>query len=282
MSPIPSAASWRRSTAKAGIGEVINIGSAFEISIGDTARMIAELMGVTIEIEQDDVRVRPERSEVDRLWASNAKAQKLLGWSPRFAGVDGLRKGLEQTIAWFARAGEPVSLSHQCIHAVNKMSISSARRATTVPPCLTSSPCSKRWMPRSAPPRARSSCTNRVLARASASLCSIASIPTGCRQRASMSLASRTMVAAATGSRHAVAIVNGTAALHAALVLEGVEQNDEVLLPSITFVATANAVSHAGADPAFRRFDLGHAGARSPSARGASRRPSRCRRNGDG
>lgn len=59
------------------------------------------------------------------------------------------------------------------------------------------------------------------------------------------------MVAAATGSRHAVAIVNGTAALHAALVLEGVEANDEVLLPSITFVATANAVSHAGAVPHF-------------------------------
>jgi dTDP-glucose 4,6-dehydratase len=88
---------------KAGIGEVINIGSAFEISIGDTASMIADLMGVTIEIEQDDVRVRPERSEVDRLWASNAKAQKLLGWSPRFAGVDGLRKGLEQTIEWFTK-----------------------------------------------------------------------------------------------------------------------------------------------------------------------------------
>ena len=59
------------------------------------------------------------------------------------------------------------------------------------------------------------------------------------------------MVAAATGSRHAVAIVNGTAALHAALVLEGVEQNDEVLLPSITFVATANAVRYCGARPVF-------------------------------
>jgi dTDP-glucose 4,6-dehydratase len=89
--------------SKAGIGEVVNIGSGFEISIGDTARLIAELMGADIEIEHDDVRVRPERSEVDRLWASNAKAHRLLGWSPRFAGVDGLRKGLEQTIAWFAR-----------------------------------------------------------------------------------------------------------------------------------------------------------------------------------
>jgi NAD dependent epimerase/dehydratase len=86
-----------------GIGEEINIGSGFEISIGDTARLIAELMDAKIEIEQDNVRVRPERSEVDRLWASNAKAQKLLGWSPRFAGLGGLRKGLEQTIAWFTR-----------------------------------------------------------------------------------------------------------------------------------------------------------------------------------
>jgi dTDP-glucose 4,6-dehydratase len=89
---------------KAGIGEVVNIGSGFEISIGDTANTIAGLMGATIEIEQDAVRLRPERSEVDRLCASNAKAQKLLGWSPRSSGIAGLRNGLEQTIAWFTRA----------------------------------------------------------------------------------------------------------------------------------------------------------------------------------
>jgi perosamine synthetase len=59
------------------------------------------------------------------------------------------------------------------------------------------------------------------------------------------------MVASATGVRHAIAIVNGTAALHAALLLEGVKPNDEVILPSITFVATANAVSHTGAVPHF-------------------------------
>jgi NAD dependent epimerase/dehydratase len=89
--------------SRAGIGEVINIGSGFEISIGDTAQMIAELMDARIEIEHDDVRVRPERSEVDRLWASNAKAQELLGWSPRFGGVEGLRNGLKETISWFTR-----------------------------------------------------------------------------------------------------------------------------------------------------------------------------------
>ncbi|HEY2246780.1 MAG TPA: NAD-dependent 4,6-dehydratase LegB [Bradyrhizobium sp.] len=93
---------------KAGIGEVINIGSGLEISIGDTAKTIAKLMGVSIAIEQDAVRLRPERSEVDRLCASNAKAQKLLGWSPRVAGIEGLRNGLEQTIAWFT---EPKNLS---------------------------------------------------------------------------------------------------------------------------------------------------------------------------
>jgi len=59
------------------------------------------------------------------------------------------------------------------------------------------------------------------------------------------------MVASATGVRHAIAIVNGTAALHAALLAEGVKPNDEVILPSITFVATANAVSHTGAVPHF-------------------------------
>lgn len=59
------------------------------------------------------------------------------------------------------------------------------------------------------------------------------------------------MVAATTGAAHAIAIVNGTAALHAALLLEGVKPNDEVILPAITFVATANAVSHAGAIPHF-------------------------------
>jgi dTDP-glucose 4,6-dehydratase len=65
-------------------------------------------MGATIEIEQEAVRLRPERSEVDRLCASNAKAQKLLGWSPRIGGIEGLRNGLEQTIAWFT---EPKNLS---------------------------------------------------------------------------------------------------------------------------------------------------------------------------
>ena len=83
------------------VGEVINIGSNYEISIGDTVRMIAEVMGVSVEIETEDIRLRPEKSEVERLWAENCKAHELLGWSPVFAGLDGLRRGLTETAAWF-------------------------------------------------------------------------------------------------------------------------------------------------------------------------------------
>ena len=58
-------------------------------------------------------------------------------------------------------------------------------------------------------------------------------------------------LAAYAGAKHAVAIVNGTAALHIALKLAGVKANDEVLIPSLTFVATANAVTYCGAVPHF-------------------------------
>lgn len=85
-----------------GVGEVINLGGSFEVSIGDTARTIAEVMGAEIEILTDEQRLRPEKSEVERLWADNRKARDWLGWRPRFGGRDGFRRGLEQTVAWFA------------------------------------------------------------------------------------------------------------------------------------------------------------------------------------
>ena len=84
-----------------GLGEVINIGSNFEISIGDTARAIAQAMEVELEIITDDVRLRPSKSEVERLWADNTKAKKLLGWAPRYGGHDGFLRGLSETIQWF-------------------------------------------------------------------------------------------------------------------------------------------------------------------------------------
>lgn len=88
-------------TSRAGIGQVVNIGSGFEISIGDTARLIAEIMKADIDFEADALRVRPERSEVERLLAANDKAKALLDWSPRHAGRDGFREGLRATIPWF-------------------------------------------------------------------------------------------------------------------------------------------------------------------------------------
>ena len=84
-----------------GIGEVINLGSNFEISIGDTAHAIADAMGTSIEIVTDGQRMRPEKSEVERLWASNTKARELLGWEPKYGGRDGFMRGMRETIAWF-------------------------------------------------------------------------------------------------------------------------------------------------------------------------------------
>jgi dTDP-glucose 4,6-dehydratase len=86
-----------------GVGEVINVGSNFEISIGDTAKTIAEVMGVEIEILCDEQRIRPEKSEVERLWACNKKARELLGWQPQYGGLDGFRRGMGETVAWFTQ-----------------------------------------------------------------------------------------------------------------------------------------------------------------------------------
>lgn len=84
-------------------GTVINGGSNFEISIGDTVKMISEIMGANIEIETDSARLRPAKSEVERLWADNSKAKRLLGWEPGYAGEAGLRRGLKETVEWFTR-----------------------------------------------------------------------------------------------------------------------------------------------------------------------------------
>lgn len=92
----------------AAIGQIVNIGSNFEISILNTARMIAELMGAEVNIVADEQRQRPVGSEVERLWADNSFARRLTGWSPEYAGHDGLRRGLIETIEWFR---EPANLS---------------------------------------------------------------------------------------------------------------------------------------------------------------------------
>ena len=85
----------------AAVGQVVNIGSNYEISIGDTARLIAGLMGREVEFTSDEQRLRPPGSEVERLWADNTRARDLAGWAPEYAGVEGLKRGLAETIDWF-------------------------------------------------------------------------------------------------------------------------------------------------------------------------------------
>ncbi len=83
------------------VGSVTNIGSGFEISIGDTANCIAKLMGVEIQVEGDNQRLRPAGSEVERLFASYEKAEQIMQWRPEYGGIEGFKRGLGQTIDWF-------------------------------------------------------------------------------------------------------------------------------------------------------------------------------------
>jgi len=78
------------------IGEVINVGSNFEISIGDLARKIISLIGRDVEIVVDPKRIRPSKSEVERLRCDYTKARKILGWEPKIS----LEEGLRRTIDW--------------------------------------------------------------------------------------------------------------------------------------------------------------------------------------
>lgn len=89
--------------AEAAIGEVINLGTGYEITIGGLVECIAGLMQVELEIESESERVRPVKSEVERLLADNGKAKRLLDWEPRYAGPEGLKKGLAETINWFSQ-----------------------------------------------------------------------------------------------------------------------------------------------------------------------------------
>jgi len=91
------------------IGEVINSASGFEISIEQTASLIAEVMNVQVDISSDIERLRPHKSEVNRLFGDSSKLRSLTSWTPDYAGLDGFRKGLKLTADWFS---DPVNLAH--------------------------------------------------------------------------------------------------------------------------------------------------------------------------
>jgi len=80
------------------IGKTINIGSNYEISIADILTIIKELMGSDVKFITDKQRIRPEKSEVFRLWCDNTKIEKLTGFKPQ---VD-IQEGLQRTIDWFS------------------------------------------------------------------------------------------------------------------------------------------------------------------------------------
>jgi dTDP-glucose 4,6-dehydratase len=80
------------------IGETVNIGSNFEISIGEIASKIIALLDPTKEIRVDGKRLRPDKSEVERLWCDNRKAKRLLGWEPKVK----FEEGLSRTVQWIS------------------------------------------------------------------------------------------------------------------------------------------------------------------------------------
>jgi len=82
------------------IGEVVNIGSNTEISVGDTLNMIKDIMHSNVEFISEDTRMRPSQSEVFRLWCDNQKIHQLTGYQAQVA----LRDGLTKTIDWFTQA----------------------------------------------------------------------------------------------------------------------------------------------------------------------------------
>ncbi len=83
----------------AAIGEVVNIGSNFEISVEDTLNLIKDIMHSDVNFITDQQRIRPEKSEVFRLWCDNSKIRSLTGFQPRI----GIREGLEKTVEWFTK-----------------------------------------------------------------------------------------------------------------------------------------------------------------------------------
>lgn len=86
------------------VGLTVNLGSNYEISIGDTLHVIRELMGSDVEFVVDEARIRPEKSEVFRLWCDNTLVNELIGYKPRYS----IREGLAATIQWFT---EPKNLA---------------------------------------------------------------------------------------------------------------------------------------------------------------------------
>ena len=86
------------SESDAAIGKTVNVGSNTEISIGEIAEKIIRLVGREVTLIQEEKRIRPTKSEVQRLWAENKLAKEIFGWQPQVS----FDEGLQQTITWIS------------------------------------------------------------------------------------------------------------------------------------------------------------------------------------
>ncbi|MEK6628266.1 MAG: NAD-dependent 4,6-dehydratase LegB [Bdellovibrionota bacterium] len=94
------------------LGQTVNIGSNFEISIGDTFKLIQKIMNVDAVFEVDENRIRPDKSEVQRLWCDNSLIKSLTGYEPEVK----IEEGLKKTVEWFLR---PENLKKYKAHIYN-------------------------------------------------------------------------------------------------------------------------------------------------------------------
>ncbi|MAI75716.1 MAG: NAD-dependent dehydratase [Rickettsiales bacterium] len=85
------------------IGQTINISSGYEISINNVIKVIKNLTKYKKKIRRENKRIRPIKSEVNRLWGCNKKAKKLLNWKPNYSGAVGFKKGIYETIQWYKK-----------------------------------------------------------------------------------------------------------------------------------------------------------------------------------
>ncbi len=95
-------------TSSDSIGETINIGSNFEISMADTLELIKTIMNSDVEFVSEQQRIRPDKSEVFRLWCDNRKIEELTGFKPQVS----LKEGLEKTIQWFTESSNLAKYKH--------------------------------------------------------------------------------------------------------------------------------------------------------------------------
>jgi len=96
------------SRSKEANGKILNSASNFEISVLDTIKLIAGILDVQVDISHDEKRMRPESSEVFRLYGDNSLIKELTNWEPLYSGIDGFKRGLKITIEWFS---DPKNLS---------------------------------------------------------------------------------------------------------------------------------------------------------------------------